>query len=232
MSIRRTLPHSLAVAFACTVLVLNAAHANDGVAFRDALKPNGRERSVAQKFADGYACGATGPNRTVPFMPAFEKCMNGKGWVLDHYTSNKIPAPGRTTDHYVDIKGDGHDHERGDAALQADTRACKAAAGKNIEACLADRGWKYTLTKFGPPVRRGRLVASSPRPSSWSWSSGSSTSSNLDDDVRHIDEMNRTIQADSDALNAGIRATNDMNAAAAQQMQLDQSLANMPLQQN
>jgi hypothetical protein len=47
-----------------------------------------------------------------------------------------------------------------------------------------------------------------------------------------IDEMNRTIQADSDAMNAGIQATNDMNAAAAQQMQLDQNLANMPLQQN
>jgi hypothetical protein len=44
--------------------------------------------------------------------------------------------------------------------------------------------------------------------------------------------MNRTIQADSDAMNAGIQATNDMNAAAAQQMQLDQNLANMPLQEN
>jgi hypothetical protein len=31
---------------------------------------------------------------------------------------------------------------------------------------------------------------------------------------------------------AGIQATNDMNAAAAQQMQLDPNLANMPLQQN
>jgi hypothetical protein len=33
-------------------------------------------------------------------------------------------------------------------------------------------------------------------------------SPNLDDEVRHIDEMNRTIQADSDAMNAAIQATN------------------------
>ena len=50
--------------------------------------------------------------------------------------------------------------------------------------------------------------------------------------VRHIDEMNRTIQADSDAMNAAIQATNAVNAAAQQQIQLQQDLANMPLQQN
>jgi len=60
---------------------------------------------------------------------------------------------------------------------------------------------------------------------------GSSTS-NLDDEVRHIDEMNRQIQADSDAMNAAIQATNAQNAAAQQQIQLQQDLANMPLQQN
>ena len=50
--------------------------------------------------------------------------------------------------------------------------------------------------------------------------------------VRGVRKMSRTIQAASDAMNAGIQATNDMNAAAAQQMQLDQNLAIMPLQQN
>jgi hypothetical protein len=233
MFVRQMLPYTLAAGIACAVVTLNTAHANDTAVFRDALKPHGKERSLAQKYADGYACGATGPNRTVPFMPSFEKCMSGKGWVLDHYASNEIPAPGGTTVHYVDIKGDGHDHERGDAALQADTRACKATAGKNIEACLANHGWKYTLTKYGQPLARSHIIVSSPRSSSWwSSSSGSPSSNNLDDDIRHIDEMNRTIQAASDAINAGIQATNDMNAAAAQQMQLDQNLANMPLQQN
>jgi hypothetical protein len=56
--------------------------------------------------------------------------------------------------------------------------------------------------------------------------------SNLDDEVRHIDEMNRQKQADSDAMNAAIQATNAANAAAQQQIQLQQDLANMPLQQN
>jgi hypothetical protein len=42
---------------------------------------------------------------------------------------------------------------------------------------------------------------------------------------------NRTIQVNSDALNDAIRAANDMNAAAAQQMQLDQSRLNMPQNQ-
>ena len=74
---------------ACAVLTLNTAHANDTAVFRDVLKPGGKERSLAQKYADGYACGATGANRTVPFMPTFEKCMSRKGWVLDHYTSTR-----------------------------------------------------------------------------------------------------------------------------------------------
>src|SRR6516225_12275818 len=68
---------------------------------------------------------------------------------------------------------------------------------------------------------------------SWGGSSSSSSSTpNLDDEVRHIDEMNRQIQADSDAMNAAIQATNTANASAQQQIQLQQDLANMPLQQN
>jgi hypothetical protein len=84
MSVRQTLPYILAATLACAVLTLNTAHANDTAVFRDVLKPGGKERSLAQKYADGYACGATGANRTVPFMPTFEKCMSRKGWVLDH----------------------------------------------------------------------------------------------------------------------------------------------------
>jgi hypothetical protein len=233
MPVRRTLPFTFAAALGFTALALNAAQANDIAVFRDVLKPDGKARSLAQKYADGSACGATGPHRTVPFMPTFEKCMNRRGWVLDHYTSNEIPAPGGKTMHYVDIKGDGYEHERGDAALQADTRTCKRTAAKNVEACLADRGWKYTLTKYGPPLPRRHVVTTSQRPSSWwSWSADSPSSTNLDDDMRRIDEANRMTQANSDAMNAAIQQSNDMNAAAAAQMQLDQNLANMPLQQN
>src|SRR6516225_2265065 len=61
---------------------------------------------------------------------------------------------------------------------------------------------------------------------SWGGSSSSSSTPNLDDEVRHIDEMNQQIQADSDAMNAAIQATNTANASAQQQIQLQQDLAN------
>jgi hypothetical protein len=94
-----------------------------------------------------------------------------------------------------------------------------------------------TSIRHAPAPRR---VARRPAPSqrrwggwaSWGDSSSSSSTPNLDDEVRHIDEMNRQIQADSDAMNAAIQATNAANAAAQQQIQLQQDLANMPLQQN
>ena len=64
---------------------------------------------------------------------------------------------------------------------------------------------------------------------SWGSSPSSSSASNLDDEVRHIDEMNRMQQQqNSDAMNATIQATNAQNAAAQQQIQLQQDLANMP----
>ena len=85
-----------------------------------------------------------------------------------------------------------------------------------------------TSIRHAPAPRR---VARRPW-ASWGGSSSSSSTLNLDDEVRHIDEMNRQIQADSDAMNAAIQATNAANAAAQQQIQLQQDLANMPLQQN
>ena len=95
-----------------------------------------------------------------------------------------------------------------------------------------------TSIRHAPAPRR---AARRPAPSqeqwggwaSWGGSSSSSSASNLDDEVRHIDEMNRQqMQLDSDAMNAAIQATNAANAAAQQQIQLQQDLANMPLQQN
>jgi len=236
MSIRRTLPYTLAATLACAALTLNAAHANDQVTFRDVLKPGGKERTKAEKLADGDACGTTGPTHTIPFMPTFEKCMNGKGYVLDHYSTNeKKPAPGGTTTHYVDIKGDGHEHGRGDAALQADTRACNATAktDKAMDACLLDRGWKYTLTQYGPPLARRRVVASAPRPSWSSWSASSSDTSvddaiRRDDEIHRQDAINQQNQLNSDIINQSIQSANDMNAAAALQVQIDNNLANMP----
>jgi hypothetical protein len=91
-----------------------------------------------------------------------------------------------------------------------------------------------TSIRHAPALRR---VARMPAPSreqwggwaSWGGSSSSSSTPNLDDEVRHIDEMNRMQQQqNSDAMNATIQATNAQNAAAQQQIQLQQDLANMP----
>ena len=91
-----------------------------------------------------------------------------------------------------------------------------------------------TSIRHAPAPRR---VARRPAPSqeqwggwaSWGGSSSSSSTSNLDDEVRHIDEMNRMQQQQNlDAMNATIQATNAQNAAAQQQIQLQQDLANMP----
>jgi len=235
MSIRRTLPCTLAAALACAALTLNAAYAIDHVTFRDVLKPGGKERTKAEKLADGDACGTTGPNHILPFFPAFEKCMNAKGYVLDHFSTDQArPAAGNTTTHYVDVKGDGNDHERGDAALQADGRICDATVktAQGVIACMADHGWQHTMTQYGPSLPRPR-VAAAPQPSWSSWSSGSSDTS-VDDSIRRDDEIRRNEainlqnQLNSDIINQSIQSANDMNAAAALQVQIDNNLANMP----
>lgn len=100
---------------------------------------------------------------------------------------------------------------------------------------MAGRGWQFILTQYAPTPR----YASTPRrPASSQWggwaSSGSSSSpsaSDLDDEIRHVDEMNWTLQAASDAINAASQAGADANAAAAAQMQNDLIRANEPLQQ-
>jgi hypothetical protein len=236
MPIRQTLPLALAATLVCAALPLSAARADDGVTFRDVLKPGGQERTKAQKLADGDACGTYGPTHTIPFMPVFEKCMNAKGWVLDHYTTNDPrPAAGDTNTHYVDIKGDGRDHERGNAALQVDTRTCKATAktDKAVNACLADHGWQIMLTQHGPPLPRTRVVSTPPSQPSWGWSSGSPDTSSddsirRDEEIRRNDESNRQIQQSVDTINQAIQSANDQAAAAALQVQIDNNIANMP----
>jgi hypothetical protein len=66
--------------------MLNAAHADTWV-FRDTLRPNGHDRSMAAKRADGRRCGAL-RNMFTAGAP-FEQCMLTRGWVLDHI----IPDP-------------------------------------------------------------------------------------------------------------------------------------------
>ena len=70
--------------------MLTAAHADTWV-FRDNLRPNGHERSMAAKRADGVRCGAarSGQSFSDAKAPNMQQCMSARGWALDHI----IPDP-------------------------------------------------------------------------------------------------------------------------------------------
>jgi hypothetical protein len=147
--------HALAATALCAALSVSAAQADNKVTFRDALKPDGKERSKAEKIADGDACGASGAAHTINVtMPVFEKCMNAKGWVLDHYSGDPAVKVEGTLTSYTDTRGDADGHPRENAAFKADERACKAHHSGNIDKCLADSGWERILTQHGPVRRR------------------------------------------------------------------------------
>jgi hypothetical protein len=151
-----------AAAFVCAALSISAAHANDRVTFRDVLKPNGHERSKAEKIADGDACGTSGPEHTVNvIMPVFEKCMQAKGWALDHYTADPAVHVHGTLTGYTDTKGDAEGHPRYDDEFHADERACKKHKSPDVEQCLKDSGWERIYTKHGPVAHR---APSQPQP--------------------------------------------------------------------
>ena len=208
-------------------LSLTAAHADDTAYFKDVLRPGGHARSMAAKLADGQACGVSG-GRITGLMPAFEKCMSGRGWALDHYAADSAPRPGDTAVHFTDVKGNAG-QPRDNAALQTDTRVCDAG-GKDLESagfvqCMLGRGWQFTLTQHAPAP---------PQQSNWAWSNADTSSSgaNNDDFIRGNDDSNRANQEASDAINAASQATADSNAAAAAQQQLDSTLANAPIPSN
>jgi hypothetical protein len=222
-ALRRTI---LATAI-LTALSLQAAAADDIAYFKDVLNPGGHARTMAAKVADARACGASGRRITV-LMPAFENCMSGRGWALDHYGPDPAEArPRNTAVNFTDVKGDARHQPRGNAALQADTKAC-AAAGRDVESagfksCMSGRGWQFAFTQRAP--------APAPAQSDWAWSnsgSGSSSGANNDDFVRGNQDSNASNQAISDAIDAASAATAASDAAAAAQAQLDSIQANAP----
>jgi hypothetical protein len=83
----------IARALSTTLLLvgmLRAAHADTWV-FRDTLRPNGHDRSMAAKRADGRKCGASRSGRsfTDAAAPNMRERMFVRGWALDHI----IPGP-------------------------------------------------------------------------------------------------------------------------------------------
>jgi hypothetical protein len=76
----------------------NAARA-DAWVFRDTLRPNGHDRSLAVKRADGRKCGTS--HNMFTDSATFEQCMLARGWVFDHVIPDPPPARRRdsSSDH-------------------------------------------------------------------------------------------------------------------------------------
>jgi hypothetical protein len=219
-------------------LALNTASANDAAYFKDVRNPGGHARSMAAKLADGRACGVSGDTITV-LMPAFQQCMSGRGWALDHYGPDPSqPRPRATTVDFTDVKGDAKQQPRGAAALQSDTQACNAG-GKDPESagfknCMAGRGWQFAFTQRAPaPV--AAPAPSAPWSSGWAWSNpgAESAPSSIIDDVARVNaDIAQGSQDSEDAMNAGIQATTQADAAADAQWQLNSELASAPIPSN
>jgi hypothetical protein len=221
----------VAAAAVLTTLSLNAARADDIAYFKDVQKPGGHARSMAAKLADARACGVSGGAIT-GLMPAFQTCMSGRGWVLDHYGPDPTtPRPRDIAVNFTDVKGDARQQPRSNAALQADTRVCDAG-GKDVESasfksCMAGRGWQFTFTQRAPALAR---IQTARTQSNWGWGDWEASSgANNDDFVRGNADSNASNQAISDAINAASAATAASDAAAAAQAQLDSIQANAPV---
>jgi hypothetical protein len=135
-----------AAALLCAPLLFAAQSARaETDVYRDVLRPNGFERSQAEKDADGRACGASADNQ-FSNVPKFEKCMRAHGWAFDHSAPDASDVPGAT---YDDLWG-GKKGERGNAVLHADSRKCDPSGtadpeSPEIKQCMLKRGWRLSF---------------------------------------------------------------------------------------
>jgi len=156
MSNPRIILRTIAAAAVGTAVVVSTAQAaNTKASFRDVLQPNGQTRSTAEKFADGAACGMSPGHHIRVIMPVFEQCMAGKGWAFDHYQPDPSSRPrSGTTVNFTDTRGDANSRPRGNAALQADTRTCKAGhldeESWPFKQCMATHGWQFMYAQSAP----------------------------------------------------------------------------------
>ena len=67
---------------------------------------------MAAKLADARACGVSS-GAIIGLMPAFQTCMSGRGWVLDHYGPD--PATPRPRGNRV-VRRDGSEANKGGRA--------------------------------------------------------------------------------------------------------------------
>ena len=88
---------------ALTALSSGAARADDNYHFKDVRKPNGHERSLSAKLADGRSCGASGSHFSGD-VGTFERCMRAHGWVVDRHTPDPKAraSTGKSPSPYID----------------------------------------------------------------------------------------------------------------------------------
>jgi hypothetical protein len=98
-----------------TVLILGgmltAAHADTWV-FKDTLRPNGHERSMAAKRADGAKCGAERGGRSFSDAAAtnMQQCMSARGWALAHIIPDRPARHARSSNGtYTPVDNSSHD---------------------------------------------------------------------------------------------------------------------------
>ena len=126
---------AMATAVLCAAVVFGGRPANaDTQVFKDMLHLRGVERSQAQKFADGRACGASA-NNTFTNAPAFQKCMRARGWALDRIVSDDPPT-------WIDP----------DTGLE-----CHSAG--IVAVCDPPSGTTTYVNKHGYPCRRSGVVS-------------------------------------------------------------------------
>jgi hypothetical protein len=90
--------------------MLNAASADTWV-FRDIQRPNGHDRGMAVKRADGRKCGARNNAFKDADVSAFQSCMAARGWTLDHIVPDSVTrtAHGSSSDSSPPIDNSSND---------------------------------------------------------------------------------------------------------------------------
>jgi hypothetical protein len=122
-----------AAAFAALAVGVQSAGADTAV-FRDSLRPGGAPRTEEQKVADGRACGASADNKFQD-LPAFTRCMQAHGWVVDHMVKDPKPT-------WIDP----------DTGLE-----CHQAGGWDV--CKPPHGTVTYTNKHGVPCKRTGAVS-------------------------------------------------------------------------
>jgi hypothetical protein len=135
------------------------ASADETTVYRDIRKPNGQQRSMAEKQADFAACGHPVSVDNHDF-PKFRACMRTHGWVIDHvipdpsagFVQNSYQRRGIGNYIYDDVRRP-HGSPRGNDEEHADAYVCDRGNNDNIgtppfDACMRSHGWR--LSKFIP----------------------------------------------------------------------------------